>query len=113
VLDEEMGSAMKITVIATGFRGQVASFAPPAEPRIVRLPQAEPAAVPAPEPVEAPPAPPPAPIASSTNWDEIPASPPALHQEETLADVAQSYTPRAEGGDEDLDVPAFLRRRPQ
>ena len=93
VLDEEMGDAMKITVIATGFRGKGAREPQPSEPIIVPRPDPSPATM-AMEPEPEPPPPPPP-------------------TEETLADIAQSYTPRAEGTEDDLDVPAFLRRRPQ
>jgi len=109
VLDEEMGDAMKITVIATGFRGKGARDPQPVEPIIV--PRPDPAPIRQPELV-----PEPATAVGASVWDDIPpaaAAIPAPPAEETLADIAHNYTPRAEGTDDDLDVPAFLRRRPQ
>src|ERR1022692_4611097 len=93
VLDEEMGDAMKITVIATGFRGKGAREPQSTEPVIVPRPDPEPTHPP--EPVQEA-----APVASV--WDDMPPAPdppPPAPVEETLADIAHSYTPRPEGTD--------------
>ncbi len=106
VLDEQMGDALKITVIATGFRGKSVRAPQLPEPVIVR--EIEPVVV-MPEPPKA--------LAEPVVWEDTnrlaapqPLSPPV--QEETLAEIAHSYMPRSEGAEEDLDVPAFLRRKP-
>jgi cell division protein FtsZ len=85
VLNEEMGEAMKITVIATGFRhDENAARRQQAEPNpAVRLPEPPP-----PEPLP----PPPEPV-------------------ESVADVVERYT--GEVAEDDFDVPAFLRKKKQ
>jgi len=98
VLDEEMGDAMKITVIATGFRGKGARDPQPVEPIIV--PRPDPAPVRQPEPVPEPVAAAPAVVAvaavAASVWDDIPPSapapapPPPVPAEETLADIAHN-----------------------
>lgn len=86
VLDEEMGEAIKITVIATGFRH---------DEHAARRQQAEFAMMemnkPAPPP-EPPPPPPPPPV-------------------ESVADVVERYT--GDVAEDDFDVPAFLRKKKQ
>jgi len=138
VLNEEMGDAMKITVIATGFRSPVRASSMEPIPRVARHEPHPPVvdsleappmimmaatqveapveAVPAVEPVQEPAAyePPPVYEPPATHYD-----PPArvvaaaLAYPETLTEIAQNYVPQMQGSQEDLDVPAFMRRRVQ
>jgi cell division protein FtsZ len=92
VLNEEMGDAMKITVIATGFRNEAQENRRRQQQQAVEPP-------PPPLPLE-PPAPAP---------DPAPDPPPAPPPEESIADVVQQYT--GEVAEDDFDVPAFLRKK--
>ena len=141
VLDEEMGDAMKITVIATGFRSPVRAAHVDPSPRIVRH-QPAPPAPPVIDSMEAPPhimqednpldlppmdtAPvamtePAAPVLESLVYEPPPVYEPApptvqvamqtaLAYTESLSEIAQNYVPQI-GAQDDLDVPAFMRRR--
>jgi cell division protein FtsZ len=143
VLDEAMGDAMKITVIATGFRSPVRSSQIEPGPRIVRHEARHQPAPPAVESLEAPPlimmeetrvetpseAAPAvvataAPVQEARVYEPPPVYEPpvptvqaamqtALAYTESLAEIAQSYVPQIPGGQDDLDVPAFMRRRLQ
>src|ERR1022692_115277 len=133
VLDEEMGDARKITVIATGFRSPVRSSHIDPSPRIVRHQPAPPAvdSLEAPplimmeetrveEPVatapvaqEAEPVYKPPPVYEPPVPTVQAAMQTALAYTESLSDIAHSYVPQIPGGQEDLDVPAFMRRRLQ
>src|ERR1022692_4020023 len=131
VLDEEMGDSMKITVIATGFRSPVRASHIDPSPRIVRHQPAPPAVDSLEAPplimmeethLEVPPAPP-APVAQEAEplYEPPPVYEPpaptvqaalqtALAYTESLSEIAQSYVPQIPGGQDDLDVPAFMRR---
>src|SRR5579871_633762 len=144
VLDEQMGDAMKITVIATGFRSPVRAMNPDSGPKIVRnSPNPAPAPLaPQIETMEAPPlimAEPDAPAADAapeviveTAPEPAPFEPPPVYEAPapaaalapvqtsipyadnlSVAEIAQSYVPQMQGAQEDLDVPAFMRRRLQ
>jgi cell division protein FtsZ len=86
VLNEEMGESMKITVIATGFRNEGQEIHRPQHSQVEVV-----------QPVQSAPPPP------------APPPPPLPEPEESIADVVQRYT--GEVAEDDLDVPAFMRKK--
>jgi len=100
VIDENMGDEIRITVIATGFeQSRVATRRPVTTSARVSTPAAQPAR-PAPRPAQEPPAAP-------ETETETPAAPPAQPQ---TRKVEEEFTSRVYDTN-DLDIPAFLRRR--
>jgi len=108
VLNEAMGESVKITVIATGFRAEAygGRRAASGAAAAVAAATAQKSAAPAPPPAPAPAAAPPSVRAAA------PAASPAapLKREDTrLEEVARQLRP--EYSEDDLDVPAFMRRK--
>ncbi len=106
VLNEAMGDSVKITVIATGFRAEAYGGRRAAAGAAAAVAAASAQKAPAPAPAPAPSAAPPSVRAAA------PAAPPAapLKREDTrLEEVARHLGP--EYSDDDLDVPAFMRRK--
>jgi cell division protein FtsZ len=107
VIDENMSDEIRITVIATGFeQSHVSTRRPVTARERVSVPKAAPAVVPRP-------APRPAPEASVTEESvEVPAQPSQAPQQQPAPArrVEEEFTSRVYDTD-DLDIPAFLRRR--
>jgi cell division protein FtsZ len=109
VIDENMGDEVRITVIATGFeQSRVTSRRPVKATAAAPRDRANPAMAAAPRPVARPAQPPPQaqpPDAAAHDEDE-PAAPP----QSQVRKVEEEFTSRVYDTD-DLDIPAFLRRR--
>jgi cell division protein FtsZ len=107
VIDENMSDEIRITVIATGFeQSHVSTRRPVTARERVSVPKAAPAVPPRP-------APRPAPEASVTEESvEVPAQPSQAPQQQPAPArrVEEEFTSRVYDTD-DLDIPAFLRRR--
>jgi cell division protein FtsZ len=104
VIDENMGDEVRITVIATGFeQSRVATRRPVSPGERVRTPAQAPAARPVQRPAQSVQ---PEPPATETN-PEAPAAPPA---QPPTRKVEEEFTSRVYDTN-DLDIPAFLRRR--
>ncbi len=121
VKNEQMGDEVKITVIATGFRSETfgarrasaqagaqaqkaAETAAPSPPPVVRV--AAHSSPPAPARVATPPASPPSGVRAAT-----PAAPPPPPKREDAHLEEVAHAPGSDFADDDLDVPAYLRRR--
>jgi cell division protein FtsZ len=104
VIDENMGDEVRIAVIATGFeQSRVATRRPVSPGERVRTPAQAPAARPVQRPAQSVQ---PEPPATETN-PEAPAAPPA---QPPTRKVEEEFTSRVYDTN-DLDIPAFLRRR--
>jgi cell division protein FtsZ len=105
VIDENMGDEVRITVIATGFEQSRVATRRPVKAATVGRDRMAPAASAAPRPAVRPaqtqPQEPPA------TEEENPAAPPQAQQ---VRKVEEEFTSRVYDTD-DLDIPAFLRRR--
>lgn len=102
VQDPSMESEVRITVLATGFSGQLA-LPPRVQPASSSV---------SPRPSSAPPASTPAPAPRPVEPVATGASASSGSSEQSQAAPSAAPAPRpASGGDTDVDIPAFLRRR--